>query len=332
MTSAERDAASRHATRLERRAGRALFVKRARGAAERSELAREAWALALVRGRCPAAAEAVPRLVGWDPADGRLTLEAVDGRDLGRAVEAAGHLPVGAAARVGLLAATLHDDGARLDGEALPAALTKGVIEWHRPAPGLFRHLSIAGLQLIEAVQRSERLSRHLDRLAATQPTAETLVHGDLRWENVLVDDREQAPPRIRLVDWEFAGQGEAVWDVACFMAACLSAWIASVPQIPGVPPDRLIELAGLPLEAVTPGLVAFRLAYQQGRGGAGAAGAAWTLRCAELVAVRLVHLALEATGDAEALRTAPVLHLQVALNILDDPAGAARELLGMMP
>jgi hypothetical protein len=49
-----------------------------------------------------------------------------------------------------------------------------------------------------------------------------------------------------------------------------------------------------------------------------------------ELAAVRLVDLAFEATTDTEYLHSAPVAHLQVALNILDDPRRARRELLGV--
>ena len=45
---------------------------------------------------------------------------------------------------------------------------------------------------------------------------------------------------------------------------------------------------------------------------------------------MRLVQLAVEAAVNAEDLRAVSVMHLQVALNMLDRPAAASAELLGL--
>ena len=72
---------------------------------------------------------------------------------------------------------------------------------------------------------------------------------------------------RLRLVDWEFAGAGEALWDVACFVASCLGAWLSSIPQIPAVSPERLRRRGHPAARRVRPGLAAFWTAYEARRG-----------------------------------------------------------------
>jgi Ser/Thr protein kinase RdoA (MazF antagonist) len=48
---------------------------------------------------------------------------------------------------------------------------------------------------------------------------AESVIHGDLKWDNCLVDDTEAAARRLRVIDWELAGFGDPAWDVGCALA-----------------------------------------------------------------------------------------------------------------
>ncbi len=49
-------------------------------------------------------------------------------------------------------------------------------------------------------------------RAASRHWQAAVLVHGDLRWSNVLVTDETE--PRVWLLDWELACLGDPAWDV----------------------------------------------------------------------------------------------------------------------
>jgi hypothetical protein len=145
-----------------------------------------------------------------------------------------------------------------------------------------------------------------------------------------MVQDGDADPPAICLVDWEFAGSGEGLWDVACFLGAGIGAWLSSIPHVPARPPGELSSLARVPFERVRPGLASFWHAYATRLGLGGARHAASILRAADLVGARLVHLAFEGTTDEEYLRSGPVAHLQVALNVLEDSRRAAWELMGV--
>ena len=167
---------------------------------------------------------------------------------------------------------------------------------------------------------RGSRRSRH--------PAVDELVHGDLRWENVLVAGDRHAATRVWLVDWEMGGAGEHAWDAGCFAAAAVSAWLCSIPDVPGVPPDRLATEAELPMEAVAAGLDLFWSAYRASN--PDSTTDAWAERAAQLAAVRLVHIGFELTELDLGVRASAVAHLQVAANILGDPARAGRDLLGL--
>jgi aminoglycoside phosphotransferase (APT) family kinase protein len=264
----------------------------------------------------------VPRDASWNPVADELRMEAVPAADLADHVEACGLLEPAVGAAVGRAVGELHAEDLDLGSEVPRSDWLQGGVGIARPTPKRLHTLSAGGIDLLKLLQRSDELDARLRALAP--PTVESLVHGDLRWENVLV--APDAEIQVWLVDWEMGGAGETAWDAGCFAAACLSAWLCSIPSVPGVRPDRLEDEATLPWAALAPGLDAFWSAY---RGIAPETHAdAWTARCAQLTAVRLVYRAFECTQFDTSLGTTPVLHLQVAARILDDPVHAAGELL----
>ena len=313
--------ATRHRHRFEARGGRRLFTKLADGSPEREDLRREAEVLGLLDRRLPATALLAPACVEWREEDGALHLEALEGADLSRRVTETGLLDVRVSTALGTALAVLHEEG-RPHADEWPGDARSAPVGVHRPTPADNHRYSAGALDVLVLLQRSAPLCAHLDRLCVP-PSRETLIHGDVRLENVIAASASGP----RLVDWEFAGAGEGLWDVACFVASCLGAWLWSIPQIPAVSPERLVNEATLPLAAIRPGLGAFWTAYEARSQIDPAAGLG---RCIDLAAVRLVQLAVEAAAETEDLRAVSVMHLQVALNMLERPAAASPELLGL--
>ncbi len=80
-----------------------------------------------------------------------------------------------------------------------------------------------AGRELLQLAR-----TLHVERMLSARRTAwqaETLIHGDLKWDNCLVTSTE-AGREIRLVDWEIADIGDVAWDVGSilqtYLAHCL--------------------------------------------------------------------------------------------------------------
>lgn len=312
---------------METRAGRPVFVKHGTGPASRRELAREAALLCLL-WRAPRVAALASLPVSFDGED--LVLEFIPGRDLSPADGA--EAPVGrtVGAAVGTAVAVLHDHGAAVLAAA-PDAISSEVFGVPRPGPAFLRRRSGAEIELLRLLQRTGALSAHIDRLARRRGR-DTLVHGDLRLGNLVVDGARTGDPAVRIVDWEFAGRGEALEDLGTFVASCLDVWLSSVPSVPGVPAEHLVGRAGCPVQALTPAIEAFLGAYCDARGLAGAARDDVRRGAVEFAAARLVHLAFEEAAPAEGLRINHVLRLQVAENILDDPEAALEMLREQRP
>jgi thiamine kinase-like enzyme len=51
--------------------------------------------------------------------------------------------------------------------------------------------------------------------------TSNTLIHGDIKWANILISERI-----IKIIDWEISDFGEPLWDVSGLFQSYLAHWI----------------------------------------------------------------------------------------------------------
>ena len=304
---------SRHLCAIEDRGHGRVFVKRPVDAPSALRLAHE-WQVyrRLPAGRLPIA----PRPSSFGEAG--LTVEALIGRDLHSVATSDGGELADLGAAAGRAVAVLHRDGERA---GLPVALAEPRLPVHRPTMALLRSLSTAGIELVRMIQRSDELSALLNELEPSPATA--FVHGDLRWENVFVLTDRPAGRAVRFVDWETGGLGDPAWDLGCFIASAIRAWINSIPSVPGLDAATLVRLATFDLAASASAVEAFMEAYL---GHVSAVDPHETrLAAFREAGVRMVHLACDASVDLEDPVLTHALYLQVATNILRDPAAAAR-------
>ena len=70
---------------------------------------------------------------------------------------------------------------------------------------------------LMRFIAEDPELSTMLNTGAADY-TAQCVIHGDLRQENWLIDDREQSG-MLKIFDWELAGSGDPAWDLGSLVA-----------------------------------------------------------------------------------------------------------------
>lgn len=194
-------------------AGGSVIVKNLgpAGSAARG-LTAEAFAYRLA-GWNGALASVLPHALLVDERRSVVVLEAAPPGSVGAALLASGALPRPAAcAALGRALATVH---AATTGTALPHPTNSGVLDLPGSTPEQL-HLTRAR-PLALHVAGDPDLAACLERGRAAW-TPDCLVHGDVKWDNCLVDlDRD--PPRVRLIDWELSGWGDPAWDVATFLA-----------------------------------------------------------------------------------------------------------------
>jgi aminoglycoside phosphotransferase (APT) family kinase protein len=238
-------------------------------------------------------------------------------RSLGRALAAVHRAPQG--------------PGPAAEGGAPRESGARAALAAHLPGPAFLRVASSASIETMKVIQRHPGLGVELDRLQrGWRRTA--MIHGDARWENLIAVPRAGASrrTRIKIVDWESGGIGDPCWDVGSVFGDYLSAWLLSIPVTGSSPPERLVELAGLPLSSMQPGIHAFWAAYARGMALHGPTAVDALVRAVRYAGARLVHTALEHAQSSSRL-TGPVLFiLQLSHNILQRPEEAAAQLLGL--
>jgi len=309
-----------------------LFVKQMRDMQTDAMLTlkREAACYELARD-IPALARIMPRLIRYDEGRHTIVLEllpdaesllAYHSRNKGFPVEIGRMLGEG----IGLYHAKA---GALLENEKLKALLmrqTPVILTLARGGHAMLGHFGRIGPAVSAILQQHKEFEGLLDALGA-EWRFDSLIHGDMKWDNVLVFPAENGLD-FRIADWEMADWGDAAWDVGAVLQSFLSAWIMSMPIASGLPPEAYIGMAAQPLDAMRPVLKAFWETYAKTRGFDAEQARRELMRCMRFGAARLTWSAIEQRLYVSQLDPAATALLQVSLNILKDPPRAVRDFL----
>jgi aminoglycoside phosphotransferase (APT) family kinase protein len=200
----------------------------------------------------------------------------------------------------------------------------------HRPSLGSYRNISGGGLRLVELVQRQKGLQSQLDELRDEwQPTA--FIHGDVRAENFMIPVPMARDGRsVKIVDFEFTGNGDAAWDVGSLFAEYLSFWLDSFPLVTATRLERFIHLADCPLDKIQLAVCAFWSQYVRCLALRDSECEQFLLRVVKFSALRLFTMAFEISSTLASLNTQILSLVQIGMNILAQPEKAATELFGV--
>jgi len=326
------DASSRHQNfKVISDAGPCYLLKQGFGPQKAADVAREGLVYEALSAQ-PGTRSYLCEFDGYDPREQVLILELIpDAVDL-RAYHLRRRRPsVRVAAAVGEALGSLHSIPVTRSGRAFLPEWPAGILSLHRPDLTIFRDASAASLELIKIVQNTPGFGEHLDDLCRSW-RPETVVHNDIKWDNVIVVPSTVAAgrPRLKLVDWESAGRGDPRWDIGSALAHYLSFWVFSIPVTGAAPPHGFAALARRPLTSMQPAIRACWQAYVS-RLGLDEATADMRLRDAvRFSAARLVQTAFEAAQVSTELTSGMTLHLQLSINMLQRPREAAVHLLGL--
>jgi hypothetical protein len=317
-----------------RNGGPGLFVKQMREAQldAMTTLRREAACYERARDD-PALSRLMPRLISYDPARHLLIVELLpDAESLAdrHARERTFSVEIGRMLGEGLglyhaRAGSIVEDE---DMRSLFARQIPVVLNWRGGGHAALGHYSAVGPAISAIVQQHPEFQTLLDAIGA-EWRFDSLIHGDMKWDNVLVFPAPGGDLDFRIVDWEMADLGDADWDVGAILQSFLTVWILSMPIASGLPPERYVAMAAQPIELMRPVLQAFWKAYAATRGFAHAEQRRALERSMRFGAARLVWAVFERRLYTTQLDPAAFALLQVSLNILKSPAQAVVDLLG---
>ncbi len=198
-------------------------------------------------------------------------------------------------------------------------------------AESVFTNMGPATRDLVDILRRNPTLVRGLYALS-TVWRQETLIHGDIKWDNfVLVrSDSDPAAPKLRMVDWELSDIGDSSWDAGCAFCCYLQHWLATMSADASCEETiSLILKAPHRIESIWPALQALWKAYSQTRGFSQAEDWRELRRAAAFSAGRLVLTAFEMTIRMPNIPRTATLCLQLATAMMESPEIALRDILG---
>jgi hypothetical protein len=278
---------------------------------------------------------AIPKLLAYNSTAGVLILEAAaNGESLAAYNTKNGPFSVRLAKSLGKTIATVHriarESGTPSDGNLL----------YHRPwvfsvcptPPYSFlSEASNAMLELVRIIQQYPHFCNLLDQLSRSwRPNS--LVHGDLKWDNCVAASTSVfgRKTRIIIVEWEFSGIGDPWWDVGAILSEYLRFWLGSGPISDQMPLRLFEELAMYPLAKLRPAIRSFWTAYCQTLGLDDREIRFWTRHAVKYAAAMLVQRVFEQMQYLVQPTGMSVVSLQLAFNMLQQPKKAATDLLGI--
>ncbi|HEX3524734.1 MAG TPA: phosphotransferase [Stellaceae bacterium] len=317
-----------------RNGGPGLFIKQMREGQPDAMMTLRREAACYERARDdPALSRLMPRLITYDPARHLLIVELLpDAESLADRHARESTFPVEIGRLLGESLGLYHaraggiveDEGMRsLFARQVPVVLT-----WQSGGHAALGRYGGVGPALSAIVQQHPEFQTLLDAIGA-EWRFDSLIHGDMKWDNVLVFPTPGGDLDFRIVDWEMADLGDADWDVGAILQSFLTVWILSMPIASGLPPERYVAMAAQPIELMRPVLQAFWKAYAATRGFAEAERGRALERSMRFGAARLVWAVFEQRLYATQLDPGALALLQVSLNILKNPAQALLDLLG---
>jgi hypothetical protein len=203
------------------------------------------------------------------------------------------------------------------------------ILSFHQVSPQMLQDVSAGNQQLLGILKQYPEFGRTLDQLAAGW-RQESLIHGDIKWDNcVLVPDSEGGV-LLKLVDWELADWGDPCWDVAAIFSAFIVFWIQSLPIAPGQDAARAMKLTQFPIERMQPAIREFWNSYSREMGLEPAAAREVLQRSVLYCGARTIQTVYETVQMQPQLNDATLYILQASMNILTQPEEATSELLGI--
>ncbi len=316
-----------------------FFIKQVKSwnPAAREMLAREAAWYRVVAALDEAAGvrALMPRFSLWDPDRAILVLDLIDNAQrLDTAPRADGVNSVAAAAQLARMLVALHAHNPR----AWPLAAHRFRLPYRFPNALTLDQRSPADAASASGGERMLLVLLHQHPAFTAELTAlrsewkqECVVHGDLRWANCLILDAAAAggEPKLRLIDWELVDCGARAWDTGGVLQCWLSSWIGSMPDT-DAPPSELVRAASWSLAEMRPAIAAFWSAYLRAARVHKNAARGLLLRSVKYAAARLLQTTLEEMHDRPMLTNRGLCGMQLGLNILNDPARAITDLLGL--
>src|SRR5882724_1341597 len=299
---------------------------------------REAWCYTLAKTvpELSTLKEMLPGFCSYDPQRHVLVLELLSGfENLAEYQTRIGKFPVEIAILLADVLGSYHRE-TKDKLEHLPQAtvfprMVPWILSMHLQQPGWFQSLSAANSQLLGIVKKYDQFATALDQLRG-QWNFRSLIHGDIKWDNCLIQPATEQNEKLALkvIDWELADLGDALWDVGAILQSYISYWILSMPTWSGASAEDMIAKAPFQLETFQSPIIAFWNRYKQVATISRENRKEALARSIGYGAARMIQTAYESLTFSSQMNANALYLLQVSMNILLNLDEATTELFGL--
>ena len=210
---------------------------------------------------------------------------------------------------------------------------TPGKVPWilsvQETNPAWFDSLSPANARLLEIVQGYPEYCELLNELRQEWDPS-CLIHGDVKWDNILIRSAESVSPELYLVDWEMSIFGDPCWDIGAVFQAYINFWLYSMPFHETMNSDLLVIRAKRPLNQLQTAIREFWNGYTSEMKFDSCTSRMMLSRSIRCSAARMIQSAYEMMHMQQAMPPVGGAMLQTSFNILTRPADAIQSLLGL--
>ena len=275
----------------------------------------------------------IPRYIDSDPSRHALTLSLTE-----NAMSMAEHhmreaaYPESTAQMLGWALGLVHSHGPEMLRDPAMRAVFPCQIPWpltlDQTGYSFLDAFGSVGAQLSRAIQQFPTLQ---PKLSALRPhwQYDSILHGDMKWDNCLVSRRADGQLDVTIVDWELADIGDGAWDVASIFKEYLVITIfhSNAHQYSGAQTPQ--GFSAQTIETLQPSIRAFWQAYTAVRSFTPEQARAYLDRAIRFTAGRLIVGVLEYLAASPQYGALIPTMLQTGVNMLEAPQIAAAQMIG---
>lgn len=187
--------------------------------------------------------------------------------------------------------------------------------------------LSPANQQLLNLLQQDEVITSGLNQLRVDWH-AESLMHGDLKWNNVLIREGDNLPDWY-VIDWEMLDQGDPLWDLATMVQCWWHYWILSTPPEQLTDLDNLLAVRRPAFEETRPSLNSLWSGFQKATGMSDADLADTRRIVDRFAAARILQTVYELLHTHEMITPSAQLMIDLSRRVFEGPGPLIEFLTG---
>lgn len=186
-----------------------------------------------------------------------------------------------------------------------------------------------ASTDIIQLIKDNNMLQNSLIDLAASWHYTH-LIHGDIKWINFLAVTNNDTTVTQKLIDWELADIGDPLWDVAGLLQSYLSIWVLGFDNNNPYSNELPDYMKPFDMRKLQPSAQAFLQEYIALQQYPEEYHSHFYDKVMRLMAARIIQTSVEGTTYNSKIEANYMRCIQLAFNIMKNPAAALDELFNI--